>query len=70
MLATLTLALALATQPARLASLRQRLEAAHATAPLFDVAGFARQLEAAYRAVWRQHMEGGGANRICVEQPS
>lgn len=48
-LATYTsLALALARDPARLASLRDRLLAARDTAPLFDAAAFARALEQAY----------------------
>ena len=63
-------AVALATQPADLAAVRQRLEEAHPAASLFDVSGFARQLEAAYRAVWRHHVEGDTARRISVEMPS
>ena len=44
-------ALALARDPARLKALRQKLAAARATAPLFDMTGFARGLEAAYEAM-------------------
>jgi len=42
-------ALALARDPARLRSLRERLAANRATAPLFDTPRLARDLEAAYR---------------------
>jgi predicted O-linked N-acetylglucosamine transferase (SPINDLY family) len=43
-----TLALELARDPARLAAIREKLAANRATAPLFDSARFARNLEAAY----------------------
>ncbi|HMS79273.1 MAG TPA: UDP-N-acetylglucosamine-peptide N-acetylglucosaminyltransferase, partial [Burkholderiaceae bacterium] len=42
------LALALATDPARLASVRERLRVGRDRAPLFDSARFARELEALY----------------------
>lgn len=42
------LALTLARDPARLKALRERLAANHATAPLFDTAALARNIEAAY----------------------
>lgn len=45
------LAVALATDPARLAALRARLDAARLTTPLFDTEGFTRHLESAYRAM-------------------
>lgn len=63
-------AVALATQPAELEAVRRRLEAGHREAPLFDPRGFARQLEAAYRAMWRHHVEGGSSRRIRVETPA
>jgi predicted O-linked N-acetylglucosamine transferase (SPINDLY family) len=43
-----TLALALAREPARLAALREKLEAARQTAPLFDSPRFTRNMEQAY----------------------
>jgi protein O-GlcNAc transferase len=47
-------ALALARDPARLRALREKLAAARATAPLFDMTGFARGLEAAYEAMLKR----------------
>jgi protein O-GlcNAc transferase len=52
------LALALATQPALLAGYRQRLAANRATLPLFDMARYARDFEAAMHAVWAEHRAG------------
>jgi protein O-GlcNAc transferase len=46
------LAVTLARDPARLAALKARLRDAVATGPLFDIAGFARKLEAAYDQLW------------------
>jgi protein O-GlcNAc transferase len=45
------LALALARDPARLKSLKQKLEANRLTAPLFDTARFTRNLEAAFETM-------------------
>ncbi|NJD88586.1 MAG: tetratricopeptide repeat protein [Betaproteobacteria bacterium] len=52
------LALALASDPERLAGLRRRLEANRATAPLFDSARFAANLEAAYRRMVERREAG------------
>lgn len=70
-------AVALAHEPAALAALRTRLQAAAqdagspglgaATAPLFDLPGFARQIEAAYFAAWRHSAEGSTVRRLRVE---
>jgi len=46
------MAVALATDPARLAAVKARVRAAVATGPLFDIAGFARKLEALYDGIW------------------
>jgi predicted O-linked N-acetylglucosamine transferase (SPINDLY family) len=59
-------AVALATDPERLQSLRKRLAQSIESAPLFDLNGFARQLEAAYRVIWRHRQEGDVARRIRV----
>lgn len=48
------LALDLATNPARLAELKTRLAASRERTPLLDTAGFTRNLEAVYTAIWRQ----------------
>ncbi|MFV3077649.1 hypothetical protein [Niveispirillum fermenti] len=52
------LALALARDPPRLASLRQHLEQARPTAPLFDTPRFTAHLEEAYRMMWGRHRAG------------
>jgi predicted O-linked N-acetylglucosamine transferase (SPINDLY family) len=49
-----------------LSRVRKRLAEARDSAPLFDLARFARQLESAYRAIWRHRAEGGAARRIRV----
>ena len=55
-----------ATRPEVLADVRSRLAQAHDSAPLFDLPGFARQLEAAYRAIWRHRAAGEPGGRIGV----
>jgi protein O-GlcNAc transferase len=50
--AFIRLAIALATDPPRLAALKARLRSAVAAGPLFDIAGFAHKLEAAYDGIW------------------
>ena len=52
------LALALARDSARLASLKHRLEAGRGTCPLFDTSRFTRHLETAYAEMWRRHRAG------------
>lgn len=52
------LALALAHDPARLQALRDRLTQQRLTAPLFDVAGYTRSLEALYSTMWARHLAG------------
>ncbi|MCX7178089.1 MAG: tetratricopeptide repeat protein [Proteobacteria bacterium] len=52
------LAFKLATSPALLADLKKRLLENKATFPLFDTAGFCRNMEAAYIAMWRQYQLG------------
>lgn len=52
------IAVALATDAARLENLRNKLAANRPTMPLFDTARFVRALEAAYRAMWDRREAG------------
>ena len=52
------LALSLAREPARLASIRTKLARSRDICPLFDVARFTRHLEAAYAAMWQRAERG------------
>jgi protein O-GlcNAc transferase len=51
-------ALFFATHPDKLAADRQRLIAGRDTLALFNTAALARQLEAAYHAMWTRHQKG------------
>lgn len=52
------LALTLARRPDLLASVKAKLRANRANTPLFDTAGFCKNLEATYTAMWRQAQLG------------
>jgi len=54
-------AVALAGQPGRLAELRRSLRTRLQSSPIMDEAGFTRDLEAAYRAMWRRWCEAAPA---------
>ncbi|MEO5363625.1 MAG: tetratricopeptide repeat protein, partial [Magnetococcus sp. DMHC-8] len=60
------MALAMYHDPARLAALRQRLQANLLTFPLFDSPRFTRHLEAAYEAIWQRHQAGLAPDHITV----
>jgi predicted O-linked N-acetylglucosamine transferase (SPINDLY family) len=60
-------AVALASDPAALAALQQRLARNRATMPLFDTALFTRHLEAAYAAMHARHHAGLPPDDIQVE---
>ncbi len=60
------LACALATDPRRLAGLRERLAANRLTHPLFDGVKLAKHLEAAYAAMHERHRAGLAPARIVV----
>lgn len=62
-------AVELATQPAELRAMRQRLTDGKHPPPLFDLHGFAGQLETAYRAIWRDHVDGTHARWIRPQRP-
>ncbi|HVG51513.1 MAG TPA: tetratricopeptide repeat protein [Xanthobacteraceae bacterium] len=62
-------AVALATQPDRLAAIRQRLADNRLTAPLFDTALFTRHLEDAYGAMHARHQAGLAAPGHLVVVP-
>ncbi len=51
-------AIELATQPARLAQIRQRVVAARSGSALFDTPRFARSLESLYERMYARHREG------------
>ena len=52
------LALRLASDPARLEQIRQRLADHRTTWPLFDTDRFRRHIEAAYIEMWERHQHG------------
>jgi predicted O-linked N-acetylglucosamine transferase (SPINDLY family) len=45
---------------------REKLRAAHMTAPLFDTPGFTRYLENAYEQMWQRHADGLAPGHILV----
>lgn len=53
-----TLAVTLAADPEKLGRLKGRLEKNRIRMPLFDTGRFTRNLERAYRFIWRRHMCG------------
>ncbi|HEV2548686.1 MAG TPA: tetratricopeptide repeat protein [Stellaceae bacterium] len=63
------LALAFARDPARLAALRRRLEAARLTAPLFDTLRTCRQLETAYLTMEETRRRGDPPRSFTVRAP-
>jgi predicted O-linked N-acetylglucosamine transferase (SPINDLY family) len=62
------LALKLATDPAMLASLRQKLSENRATTALFDADRTRRHIEAAYRKMWDIFQAGGAPQSFAVER--
>lgn len=73
-LATMTLAdyeaqaLALATRPALLAGIRQKLQENRATAPLFDVRRLTTNIEQAYSRIWENWCAGQPAKPISIKE--
>jgi protein O-GlcNAc transferase len=62
------LALKLALEPQRLEALRKRVEDAR-TSPLFDIARYRRNIEAAYTQMWRMAESGMTPNAFAVGSP-
>jgi predicted O-linked N-acetylglucosamine transferase (SPINDLY family) len=63
------IALALVKNPERLNELRARLQAARHSSALFDMGGFARNLERLYRAMWQNHCAGKHAAILSAAMP-
>jgi protein O-GlcNAc transferase len=57
-------AVALATDPLRLTELRSGMRQRLASSPLTDYVGFARGVEAAYRAMWLDWLAGADGRRV------
>lgn len=64
------LAVRLATEPERLASIRERLASSHATQPLFDCERFTRSLEEAYIHMWERCERGERPADFDVQAPA
>ncbi len=63
-----TLALALATDPGKLATLKAKLARNRNTASLFDTRRFCRHLEAAFDTMWHRHVGGQPPASFSVER--
>jgi predicted O-linked N-acetylglucosamine transferase (SPINDLY family) len=63
------LAVQLAKDPERLKALRERIAVNRRTAPLFDTARFARNLERAYRIMWDLYRAGEAPRPITIGEP-
>ena len=64
------LAIELATNPERLAQLRQKLEQNRLTTPLFNTRLFARHIEVAYAAMYERYQEGLLPDHLFIESCS
>jgi predicted O-linked N-acetylglucosamine transferase (SPINDLY family) len=62
------LAIELASNPAKLASIRQKLSDNRLTTPLFDTTLFTKHIEAAYTAMYERHQAGLPPDHIHVPQ--
>ena len=60
-------AVELITAPTRLGELRRQLEAARPSSPLFDTAGYCRNLEAAYEVMWERSQRGEPPAPIAIQ---
>ncbi|MDR2212196.1 MAG: hypothetical protein LBE21_01020, partial [Pseudomonadales bacterium] len=64
------LALSLAHDRTKLTAIRQRLQAATESSPLFDTRRFTRDLERLYKEMWRHHKTPGKEREPIVLSPS
>ena len=62
------IALRLAQDPAALKDVREKLARNLATSPLFDTKRYVRNLESAYREMWRRHEQGLAPDHIKVTE--
>ena len=62
-------AVRLASDPEGLRALRRRLDATRGTAPLFDTARFARNLERAFTAMWDAYRRGVTPHSMDIHDP-
>jgi predicted O-linked N-acetylglucosamine transferase (SPINDLY family) len=62
------LAVQLAQRPAEMAEIRQRLAENRLVAPLFDTPRFVRNLETAYKEMWKIFLSGEAPRRIEVRE--
>ncbi|MCE9661120.1 MAG: hypothetical protein K8R60_21535 [Burkholderiales bacterium] len=60
---------ALARDPARRAALRERLQTARSSNPLFDGARFARDIEQLYRRMWQRALAGDRPEHLPAADP-
>ena len=60
------IALALATDPEKLRALRDKLERARKTSPLFDADRFRRHIESAFNTMWEIHRRGEAPRAFAV----
>jgi predicted O-linked N-acetylglucosamine transferase (SPINDLY family) len=65
-----TLALRLALEPGKLASLRAKLATLRSSSPLFDTARFCRDLESAYSIMWERQQRGEPPASFKIEPQS
>ena len=64
------LALKLAREPEKLASVKATLSRNRGTEPLFDTKRFTRDIEAAYLAMWERHQRGEAPAQMPVDRRS
>lgn len=58
----------LATQPEKLAHVRKQLADGRLRCPLFDTAGYTRNIEGAYREMWRRYQAGSPLAPIAIPE--